>query len=182
MRFAWFSSKLKFHPEEANLLAYRDGELPPRQLSRVGNHLKRCASCQSTLASFEMDIRAFEEMTTGLDAGGSRVEIGMFQLQDAIHNRLAGGNNSQSRDYWFELPDDLLGDVHAELKIYLGSQAAKKFLGRVKTESHTPLELVGVIEPLMMGLLGTDGGSAVAKRVAFLCGSSGVSSRPYLNQ
>ena len=162
-------------------MAYRDGEISPRERERVAHHLRDCASCQATLASLELGIRTFEAVARKADVPDSRVEIGLLQLQDAVENQPAQRRDAKSVDYWFELPEDILVPVRSELEIYLGPRAAMQLLARTKNTPYTSQELVSAIQPLMSGLLGTESGAAVARRVAFLCSSSKPSEPPSLS-
>lgn len=165
----------------AVLMAFRDGEASPREHARVEHHLRHCPSCQATFASIELGIGTFESVTRKADIADGRVEMGLLQLQDAIESRTTQGRNGQNVHYWFELPDHILTPVRAELEIYLGRRAAMQFLGKAKAASFSSQELVGAIQPLMSGLLGTESGAAVARRVAFLCNSSNPSKPPSLS-
>lgn len=174
-------SRLENHPKEVNLLSYRDGELSPREQMRVEKHLKRCILCRNTLASLEMDIRTFAQFAKSSKVTRSSVEVGLFQLEDVLVSRTIESTESVSPEYWFELPADVLVSVCAELETYLGRHAARELLARAQRTSHTTQQLVNFVEPVMSGFLGTKGGSAVGKRVAFLCGLSSLSTSTPVN-
>ncbi len=161
-------------------MEYREGEISPRERERIERHLRDCASCQATLASLELGIATFEAVARRADVSDSRVEIGILQLQDALENQPAQRRDAKSVDDWFELPGDALVRVRSELEIYLGPRAAMQLLTRAKTTSYTGQELVSTIQPLMSGLLGTESGAAVARRVAFLFSSAKPSGPPSL--
>lgn len=104
----------------------------------------------------------------------SSVEAGLFRLEGVLESRTIESNKSPGSEYWFELPSDLLVSVRSELETYIGRRAATDLLERAKRTSHSTQQLVNFVEPVMAGLLGTEGGSAVGKRVAFLCGVSSL--------
>lgn len=172
MQFARLLSKFDIHPKEVSLLAFRDGELVPPEEMRIEKHLKHCILCRNALASLEMDIQTFEQLAKSSRMTESSVEIGLFQLEDFLESRAVESSKSLSSEYWFEIPADLLLSLRAELETYLGRHAATELLERAKRTSHSTQQLVSFVEPVMAGFLGTEGGSAVGKRVAFLCRGS----------
>jgi Putative zinc-finger len=163
---------LRSHPNEALLMAYRDNEISPREHARVENHLRHCRSCQTLISSLELGIGTLEAVARTTDFVDSRAEIGLLQLQDALETQPTQRRDAEGVDYWFELSEDSLLPLRSELGIYLGTRAAMQFLARAKNTLYTSQELVSAIQPLMSGLLGTESGAAVARRVAFLCSSS----------
>lgn len=179
-QFGWLSSVLKTHPGEGLLMAYRDGEVPPREHARVELHVQRCSTCQAALASLELGIGAFEAVVKNTEAVDSRVEIGFLQLQDALENFSAQRRGAKRSAYWFEVPEHILATVRSELEIYIGSHAATRLLAKTRNTTHSSQELIRTIQPLMSGLLGTGCGAAVARRVAILCSASNLSEQPSL--
>lgn len=173
-------SRCANHPKEANLLSYRDGELSPAGQAHVESHLKRCTLCQNALALLEMDVRTFEQFGKSSCVTRSSVEAGLFQLEDVLESGTIEGRSLCS-GYWFELPEDLIASVCAELETYLGRHAAEGLLTRAKRTSHSTQELVNFVAPVIAGFLGTKGGSAVGKRVAYLCGVSKLPANPRVN-
>jgi len=167
-------SRFDNHPKEVTLLSFRDGELEPSEQTHIEKHLNRCTLCRNTLASLEMDIQTFEQFAKSSKVTGSSVEVGLFQLEDFLESRPVASNKPLSSNYWFELPADLLVSVRAELETYLGRHAAAELLERARNTSHSTQQLVNFVQPIMAGLLGSEGGSAVGKRVALLCGVSSL--------
>jgi hypothetical protein len=172
---------LKTHPSEGLLVAYRDGEVLPREHTRVEHHVRQCSACQATLSSLQLGIGTFEAMVRNTDAVDSRVEIGFLQLQDALENFSVQRRGAKRSAYWFEIPEHILATVRSELEIYLGPHAATRLLAKTRNTTHSSQELIRTIQPLMSGLLGTGCGAAVARRVAILCSTSNLSEQPSLS-
>ena len=159
------------HPTSAELIAHRDGELPRSSHERVGNHLQYCALCQKEVISIEEDFLYFDQLMSGVDVGPP-VRACLLEMQktmDTCNTEVLQGPSSKSEPL---LSPMLLSSIRAELAIYLGAQAAEKVLPRTQLIKSVPGDLISTIEPLMAGLIGGQGASAVTERLTLLCESA----------
>ncbi len=167
---ALFLERFQMHPARAILMAYRDGELPAGRCARIANHLQHCQQCNETVLSLEKGLQHFGQFMGGVEVG-PLVEAGLTRLQEAMAGRNLEGTQIPLPVSKPLISPVALDSIQTELTIYIGAQAAEKILARARSTMPTPQDLVDTIEPLMVGLLGSRGASAVAGKVALLCGS-----------
>lgn len=162
----------------AVLLAYRGGELSADDHSKVRAHLLRCHRCQEVVISIEEDLAIFERLTSDKAVITFQLERGLLKLQSAIEDRIGNREKISRNECDFESCSRVHELVQAELALYLGSRAAERILSRVKTQVFTSQDLANAVEPLMANLLGTQGASAVARKVGLLCELASSPGRP----
>jgi Putative zinc-finger len=166
-----FLKRLRMHPTNADLVAYRDGELSPGNHSRVKQHLQLCERCQNEALAIEEDLLIFGQLAHAAEID-SQEETGLRRLQEAMDARVVTGGSQPASGTVAEVSPAAVASVSKELAIYLGAHAAEKLLARLRTTTFSVEDLVASIGPLMVGLLGNRGGSAVTGKIALLCGSS----------
>ncbi len=165
VRVRW-RERFRMHPTNATLIAYRDGELAPDVHARIEAHLQQCEQCKAAALRVEEDLLHFEQLTRGVEVG-PLYEAGWVNLQTAMADQSVEVPPSSA----LQISPEILDSIRMELTIYLGAQAAERILARARISAPMLQDLVKVIEPLMVGLLGNRGGSAVAGRLALLGGS-----------
>lgn len=166
-----FLRRLWMHPTSADLVAYRDGELSPGNYSRVKQHLQLCERCQKEALAIEEDLLIFGQLAKAAEFD-SQEEAGLQRLQEAMDALVVTGGSQTVSGTVSEVSPAAVASVSNELAIYLGAHAAEKLLARLKSTKFSVEDLVTSIGPLMVGLLGNRGGSAVTGKIVLLCGSS----------
>jgi len=157
------------HPAIADLVAYFDGELPSETQARIiEEHVQHCESCRKELCAIEEDFLLFSHLAGEIPVQ-SQVKEGMHAIQQAMAGRSAEGPSRVSFDSELPFSPAILASISKELTIYLGARGVEKLMARMGTTTLSVEELVANIGPLMVGLLGDRGGSAVAGRIATLC-------------
>lgn len=170
-----FVNRLRTHPVNADLIAYRDGELASRTRAAVKRHLERCERCRKELVLIEEDLLHFGQLANRIEPDSDTLmNKGMFDLQQAMERHDAKLDQAPSTSLAITPAAEVLASVRKELAIYLGARAAEQFLAEAQSRSFVAQDLVSLVEPLMVGLLGNQGGSAVAGRVALLCKSASM--------
>jgi anti-sigma factor RsiW len=165
--------RCRLHPTNADLIAFKDGELPPDRHAMVGNHLQHCQRCKEEAHSLQADLSLFDHWAR-VDGLEPLLEAGLRELQGAMEDPSPAVPQSSPSQAELQISPMRLASIRKELTIYLGTRAVEKILARTRSTAPIPQDLISLIEPLMVGLLGNQGGSAVAGRVALLCGPAGT--------
>ncbi len=166
-----FLNRFRMHPTNADLVAYRDGELAPGNHARIKEHLQHCERCRIEAGSIEEGLSFFSHLAGEVEVP-PEFEAGLLKLQKAMDARSAEGPARTPSSIEVPVSPAMLVSIREELTIYLGARAAQKLLARMRTPTLSVEDLIGNIGPLMAGLLGDRGGSAVAGRIAMLCGTT----------
>jgi predicted anti-sigma-YlaC factor YlaD len=164
-------NRFRMHPTNADLVAYRDGELPSENHARIKEHLQHCERCRIEAGAIEEGLLLFNHLA-GEVGVPPEFEAGLLALQKAMDDRSAEGPARARSSMELPVSQAMLASISKELTIYLGARAAQKLLARMTTTTFSVEDLIGNIGPLMAGLLGDRGGSAVAGRIAMLCGTT----------
>jgi predicted anti-sigma-YlaC factor YlaD len=163
-----FLNRFRIHPTNADLVAYRDGELPPANHARIKEHLQHCKRCQKETLAIEEDLLLFNHLAGEVEVQ-PEIEAELLELQRAMDDRIMEGPAQAPSGNELQVSPTILASISKELAIYLGARAAEKLMARMRTTMFSVEDLVGNVGPLMVSLLGDRGGSAVAGRVAMLC-------------
>jgi len=167
----WLLNRFRMHPTNADLVAYRDGELAPGNHARIKEHLLHCERCRTEAGAIEEGLSLFNHLAGEVEVP-PEFEAGLLKLQKAMDDRSVEGPAGAPSSIELQVSPAMLVSISKELTIYLGARAAQKLLARMRTPTLSVEDLIGNIGPLMSGLLGDRGGSAVAGRIAMLCGTT----------
>ncbi len=170
--------RFRLHPSNADLIAYRDRELPPGTRAATRRHLEACERCRKEVALIEEGLLRFDQLARRIDPDtDALVEASLLELQQAMERHDAEVQRTPVTSLEARPTSEILASVRKELAIYLGARGAQQFLEKAQSTSFVAQDLANLVEPLMGGLLGNKGGSAVAGRVALLCKTASVPAR-----
>ncbi len=144
------------HPSKATLVEYMDGEVNPREASKIRAHLDQCASCRTHLDELREGLDFFNRLTAN-SAPDFAVDAGLRTLASAIYDFDKNSNTVTSPATYQKVLD--------ELSIYLGPQASARILQNCEPSSLQRERLSDTIGPVVVAFLGQHTGSAVLANV-----------------
>jgi hypothetical protein len=160
----WTGRQIKVHYSEDELLAFNDGECPPRTAQRITAHLDDCAQCRGVLAQLSRELRTLTRANSSPLHNGARIDDGLRALRSAIQDWNAAGRT--------EIALGSLGlrgmvvltpQLRAELGIYLGFRATDLIFQEFIRTACSQRKITEFVESILEDFLGRRAGEALVR-------------------